>query len=123
MSWRACRRPGRTTSISVVGISLRHKFHLAADTNIIYAFDIGYSFFYKRLTRIVESRRLSSPLLSSHNMKRILATAMWLMLAAFTGFAQDEEPGKNELSVWGGFAPAVRTFDVDGRTWDGRLGI
>lgn len=56
-------------------------------------------------------------------MKRILGSAIWLVLTAFTGFAQDEEPGKNELSVWGGFAPAVRTFDVDGRTWDGRLGI
>ncbi len=56
-------------------------------------------------------------------MKRTLGTAVWLMLAAFTAFAQDEEPGKNELSVWGGYAPAVRTFDVGGRTWDGRFGI
>ena len=56
-------------------------------------------------------------------MKRIFASALWLVLAAFTVFAQDEEPGKNELMVWGGSAPAVRTFDVNGRTWDGRLGI
>ena len=56
-------------------------------------------------------------------MKKILASAVWLMLASVMISAQDEEPGKNELTVWGGFAPAVRTFDLDGRTWDGKLGI
>jgi len=56
-------------------------------------------------------------------MKRLVASAVWLMLAAFVVSAQDEEPGKNELTVWGGFAPAVRTFDTGGRTWDATLGI
>jgi hypothetical protein len=45
------------------------------------------------------------------------------MLLAFSASSQDEEPGKNELMVWGGFAPAVRTFAPGGRTWDGKLGI
>jgi hypothetical protein len=40
------------------------------------------------------------------------------------GQSVDEEPGKNELQVWSGFAPAVRTFrPTGGRTWDARLGI
>lgn len=56
-------------------------------------------------------------------MKKILVSAVWLMLAAFTVAAQDEEPGKNELMVWGGYAPAVRTFAIGGRTWDASLGI
>jgi len=56
-------------------------------------------------------------------MKTIAVSVAWLMLAAFVISAQDEEPGKNELSVWGGFAPAVRTFDTGGRTWDATLGI
>jgi opacity protein-like surface antigen len=56
-------------------------------------------------------------------MKRILASAVCLVLVVLSGSAQDEEPGKNELTVWGGFAPAVRTFDTGGRTWDGKLGI
>ncbi|MBA3352556.1 MAG: acyloxyacyl hydrolase [Blastocatellia bacterium] len=56
-------------------------------------------------------------------MKKIAVSVAWLMLAAFVISAQDEEPGKNELSVWGGFAPAVRTFDTGGRTWDATLGI
>jgi opacity protein-like surface antigen len=56
-------------------------------------------------------------------MKRIVVSALWIVLAAFAVSAQDEEPGKNELMVWGGYAPAVRTFEVGGRTWSGRLGI
>ncbi len=56
-------------------------------------------------------------------MKKIAVSVAWLMLATIVISAQDEEPGKNELSVWGGFAPAVRTFDTSGRTWDGKLGI
>jgi opacity protein-like surface antigen len=56
-------------------------------------------------------------------MNRILGSAFWLMIAVYSGHAQDVEPGKHELSVWGGYAPAVRTFDTGGRTWDGRLGI
>ena len=43
----------------------------------------------------------------------------------FSAAAQSsDEPGKNELTVWGGFAPAVRTFKPEGgRTWDAKLGI
>lgn len=46
-----------------------------------------------------------------------------MILVALAVSAQDEEPGKNELMVWGGYAPAVRTFAVGGRTWDASLGI
>ncbi len=56
-------------------------------------------------------------------MKTIVVSALWIMLAAFSVSAQDEEPGKNELMVWGGYAPAVRTFAISGRTWDASLGI
>ena len=56
-------------------------------------------------------------------MKRICVSAVWLVMAVCMVSAQDEEPGKNELTVWGGFAPAVRTFGTTGRTWDGKLGI
>ena len=56
-------------------------------------------------------------------MKKILVSAVWLMLLAFSISAKDEEPGKNELMVWGGYAPAVRTFAIGGRTWDAQLGI
>ena len=56
-------------------------------------------------------------------MTKIFVSAVWLMLLGIAVFAQDEEPGKNELMVWGGYAPAVRTFAVGGRTWDARLGI
>lgn len=56
-------------------------------------------------------------------MKQFVACVIWMILAAFMISAQDEEPGKNELTVWGGFAPAVRTFDIGGRTWDATMGI
>lgn len=56
-------------------------------------------------------------------MKKIFVSAAWLMLLACAISAQDEEPGKNELMVWGGYAPAVRTFAIGGRTWDAQLGI
>lgn len=56
-------------------------------------------------------------------MKRIVVSALWMMLIALVVSAQDEEPGKDELMVWGGYAPAVRTFEVGGRTWDASLGI
>ncbi|MEO8042057.1 MAG: acyloxyacyl hydrolase [Acidobacteriota bacterium] len=56
-------------------------------------------------------------------MKIIAVAALWVMLFAFAASAQDEEPGKNELMVWGGYAPAVRTFAIGGRTWDASLGI
>lgn len=57
-------------------------------------------------------------------MKRIFVCAVWLALVALSVAAQSEEPGKNELMVWGGYAPAVRTFNPGGgRTWDASLGI
>ena len=56
-------------------------------------------------------------------MKRIAVSAVWIVLIALAVYAQDEEPGKSELMVWGGYAPAVRTFDTGGRTWDGKMGI
>jgi hypothetical protein len=56
-------------------------------------------------------------------MKRIAVAAVWVMLVVLAVSAQDEEPGKNELTVWGGYAPAVRTFAIGGRTWDASLGI
>ncbi len=56
-------------------------------------------------------------------MKKLLLSAFCLAISASTILSQTEEPGKNELMVWGGFAPAVRTFDVDGRTWDAQYGI
>jgi opacity protein-like surface antigen len=56
-------------------------------------------------------------------MKMMFVSAVWMMLIALSVSAQYEELGKDELMVWGGFAPAVRTFDVGGRTWDAKLGI
>lgn len=56
-------------------------------------------------------------------MKKVVSSAVWLLMAALVVSAQSDEPGKNELTVWGGFAPAVRTFDTGGRTWDAKLGI
>ena len=49
-----------------------------------------------------------------------------LLLAVFAAgiFAQDEELGKNELTVWGGFSPDSSTvFKGTGRTEDARFGI
>src|SRR5688572_27953286 len=56
-------------------------------------------------------------------MKKLIAAIASVMFAAALVSAKDDESGKNELSVWRGYAPAVRTFDLDGRTWDGKLGI
>jgi len=56
-------------------------------------------------------------------MKKIFVSAVWLMLLGLSISAQEEEPSKNELMVWGGYAPAVRTFAIGGRTWDAQLGI
>lgn len=55
-------------------------------------------------------------------MKNLLAL-VFLLVFVSAALAQSEEPGKNELMVWGGFAPAVRTFDLDGRTWDSQYGM
>jgi hypothetical protein len=56
-------------------------------------------------------------------MKNLIAAVVCMMFATVFIFGQDTEPGKNELMVWGGYAPAVRTFAVGGRTWDASLGI
>src|SRR4030095_8512533 len=56
-------------------------------------------------------------------MKKIFVSTVWMMVAAFAVSAQSEEVGKDELMVWGGYAPAVRTFAIGGRTWDAQLGI
>ena len=56
-------------------------------------------------------------------MKHLILAAVCVLLVTGFVFAQTEEPGKNELTVWGGFAPAVRTFAIGGRTWDAKLGI
>ncbi|MGD9562486.1 MAG: acyloxyacyl hydrolase [Pyrinomonadaceae bacterium] len=56
-------------------------------------------------------------------MKPILLLTL-LALSAISAAAQTDEPGKNELMVWGGFAPVVRTFEpVGGRTWDAQYGM
>lgn len=58
-------------------------------------------------------------------MRKLIAACLSLAFLASAVLGQDDdEPGKNELTVWGGFAPVVRTFDpVDGRTWDAQYGI
>lgn len=58
-------------------------------------------------------------------MKKIILAGACLLLAVASISAQQtqEEPGKNEFTIWGGFAPAVRTFAPGGRTWDGKFGI
>jgi len=51
----------------------------------------------------------------------VLAYAIALLLPV-AGLAQSDE--KNELSVWGGFAPAVRVFEpTGGRSWNSTFGI
>lgn len=57
-------------------------------------------------------------------MKVLIAAAVLLLtMSAISVRGQSVEQGKDELSVWGGFAPAVRTFGPDGRTWDGKYGM
>lgn len=47
-----------------------------------------------------------------------------VLLLGVTAFAQDNELGKNEFSVWGGFSPDSNTFiKGTGRTPDARFGI
>jgi opacity protein-like surface antigen len=60
---------------------------------------------------------------SIHMKAFILAGVCLLFAAASITAQQEEKPGKNEFMVWGGFAPAVRTFAPGGRTWDGKFGI
>lgn len=57
-------------------------------------------------------------------MKNYLFSALLILLVASFAFAQDEELGKNEYSVWGGFSPDSNTFiQGTGRTPDARFGI
>lgn len=56
-------------------------------------------------------------------MKTLIIIAFFLASLAIGASAQADDLPKNELTVWGGFAPAVRTFDTGGRTWDGKFGI
>lgn len=45
-----------------------------------------------------------------------------IILTAANLHAQNDEPGKNELSIWGGYSP-VSTVSLIGRTPDARFGI
>lgn len=57
-------------------------------------------------------------------MKKYLLLSLLLMLFAVTAFSQDEELGKNEFTVWGGFSPDSSTvIKGTGRTPDARFGI
>lgn len=57
-------------------------------------------------------------------MKTFAALALLLAVSVTTAFAQSEESGKNELTVWGGFSPDSNTFiKAFGRTPDARFGI
>lgn len=57
-------------------------------------------------------------------MKKYFLAILLLPLLAIPAFAQDEELGKNEYSVWGGFSPDSNTFiKGTGRTPDARFGI
>lgn len=56
-------------------------------------------------------------------MKISIIAALLFIFSALMVNAQTDEPGKNELMVWGGYAPKVRTFDLDGRTWDAQYGM
>lgn len=57
-------------------------------------------------------------------MKNIISTAILLLVFAAAAFAQNDELGKNEWSVWGGFSPDSNTFiKGTGRTPDARFGI
>lgn len=57
-------------------------------------------------------------------MKKHLLLTLLLLLFALPAFAQDEELGKNEFTVWGGFSPDSTTvIKGTGRTPDARFGI
>ncbi len=57
-------------------------------------------------------------------MKTFILTAFWLLIFTSFVFAQTEETGKNEFTVWGGFSPDSNTFiKAFGRTPDARFGI
>ena len=57
-------------------------------------------------------------------MKNLILTAICLTVLALAASAQNDEPGKNELTVWGGFSPDSSTLITGtGRTEDARFGI
>ena len=57
-------------------------------------------------------------------MKNLILAAFSLVVLACGVCAQNEELGKNELTVWGGFSPDSNTFiKALGRTEDARFGI
>ena len=57
-------------------------------------------------------------------MKKSIFAAFCLFIFASATCAQNDETGKNELSVWGGFSPDSNTFiKAFGRTPDARFGI
>lgn len=57
-------------------------------------------------------------------MKNLILAAGCLAFLASAVFAQNEELGKNELTVWGGFSPDSSTLiKALGRTEDARFGI
>jgi opacity protein-like surface antigen len=57
-------------------------------------------------------------------MKNHLLLALMVLLLGVTAFAQDDEMGKNEFSVWGGISPDSNTaIKGTGRTPDAVFGI
>lgn len=57
-------------------------------------------------------------------MKKLILAAACLAILVSTAFAQAEETGKNEFTVWGGFSPDSNTFiTAFGRTEDARFGL
>lgn len=57
-------------------------------------------------------------------MKNYITTAILFLVLAAAAFAQNDELGKNEWSVWGGFSPDSNTaIAATGRTPDARFGI
>ena len=57
-------------------------------------------------------------------MKKVILLGIILFTLSAAVFAQDEELGKNEWSVWGGFSPDSNTaIKATGRTPDARFGI
>ncbi|MBC7900917.1 MAG: acyloxyacyl hydrolase [Saprospiraceae bacterium] len=55
-------------------------------------------------------------------MKAHFVLVIFLIILAAGIRAQDDEPGKNEISVWGGYSPDS-TVSLIGRTPDARFGI
>jgi len=54
---------------------------------------------------------------------RLISAIALLVFLSITVPSQTEEHPKSELMIWGGFAPTVRTFDPNVRTWDAQYGM